>query len=75
MVSKLRGELEAKDEEVHHLRTELQSLQQYEADLSSTLDKVAKMIVNEIDDECKRTALLLGVTPRKSKSGGYTITM
>lgn len=70
MVDKLKEEIALKDEEIRCLRNELSSVQQNEADLFITLEKLEKMLVSEINDECRKTAHLLGVTPRKAQING-----
>jgi len=71
VLEKLKSELTLKDEEIRTLRSECQNLQQSEADASIALEKLEKLLVTEINDECRKTAHLLGVTPRKAQSSGY----
>lgn len=70
MLDKLKSELELKDEEIRELRNECTDTQQRESDASINLDKLEKLIVSEINDECRKTAHLLGVTPRKAQGSG-----
>ena len=71
VLDKLRGELLEKENEIRALRNDCNSLQQSESDVSISLEKLEKLVVNEINDECRKTAHLLGVTPRKAHSTGY----
>lgn len=70
VLDKLRDELTAKEEEIRALRNECNSMHQLESDVSIALDKLEKLVVNELNDECRKTAHLLGVTPRKAQTSG-----
>lgn len=60
--------MEEKDRELERLRQENSTLSQAEADSSQALEKFEKMMINEINEECKKTADLLGVQPRKAQT-------
>lgn len=66
IISALRSEIAEKDQELDRFRAENASLMQSEADSSLALEKFEKMIIHEINDECEKTAELLGVQPRKA---------
>lgn len=62
-----------KEEEIRALKNDCNALQQSESDVSIAHEKLEKLVVNEINDECRKTAHLLGVTPRKAQSSGYAV--
>lgn len=66
----LREEIADKDQELDRLKAENSALVQSEAESSLALEKFEKMIIGEINDECTKTAELLGVQPRKATSVG-----
>lgn len=68
IIASLREEIEERDQELERLRLENSSLIQAEADSSLQLEKYEKMMISEINDECKKTADLLGVQPRRAQA-------
>jgi len=63
----LNSELLKKEEEIHELRAELSSLHQQRTDMAIALEKLEKTVINELNSECKKTANILGVTPRRAE--------
>ena len=51
VLDKLGGELLEKENEIRALRNDCDSLQQSESDVSISLEKLEKLVVNEINDE------------------------
>ena len=70
-MERLKTELSNKDDEIRQLKHECNDLQKQHADTSIALEKLEKLVVSEINDECRKTAHLLGVTPRKAQGSGY----
>lgn len=68
MLHSLREELKEKDQELERLHHENSAIVQSEAESSQTLEKFEKMMIHEINEECKKTAELLGVQPRKAQT-------
>lgn len=64
----LREEISEKDQEIERMRAENASLVQSEAEASLALEKFEKIIIGEINEECTKTADLLGVQPRKAQA-------
>jgi len=68
IISALREEISDKDQELERLKEENAAILQSEAETAQTLEKFEKMIIHEINEECKKTADLLGVQPRKAQT-------
>ena len=68
IISSLREELDEKDQELDRLRHENSAVVQSEAESSQALEKFEKIMIHEINEECKKTADLLGVQPRKAQT-------
>lgn len=64
-IDRLQSKLQDSEEEVRTLRTEKQQLLGRERESVSAMDRTEKTVINEINEECRRTASLLGVLPRQ----------
>jgi len=51
------------------LKTERIQRQQYDHHNSSSMDRMERTLINEVNDECRKTANILGVGPRKVSMG------
>lgn len=65
---KLREKLKNQDEELGKLRSDVRGHQQREKDslLSVNVEKSDRSLIQELNEECKKSANILGVTPRKT---------
>ncbi|XP_067938241.1 interaptin-like [Watersipora subatra] len=71
VLDKLRSELTMREDEIRELKNEVSDLQQQDSDSCIALEKLEKLVVSEINDECRKTAHLLGLTPRKAQGAGF----
>ncbi|KAJ8043991.1 hypothetical protein HOLleu_11324 [Holothuria leucospilota] len=64
---KLKEKLKCQEEVMVKLRSEVKGHQQREKEslLSASVEKNDRSLVQDINEECKKTANLLGITPRK----------
>lgn len=64
---KLKEKLKCQEEVMVKLRSEVKGHQQREKEslLSANVEKNDRSLVQDINEECKKTANLLGTTPRK----------
>lgn len=65
---KLREKLKNQDEELGKLRSDVRGHQQREKDslLSVNVEKSDRSLIQELNEECKKSANILGVAPRKT---------
>ncbi|KAK7087149.1 hypothetical protein V1264_021236 [Littorina saxatilis] len=64
-VDRLQSQLKSTEEEIRVLRLENQKLTSKERDNWSSLDRTEKTVINEINEENRRSASILGVSPRQ----------
>ena len=64
-IDRLRETIERQEEEIGRLRAEKTDVTQRQQENLSLVERQEKMVIQEINDECSKTAELLGVTPRK----------
>ena len=64
-VDKLRETIRIQEEELRQLREERQRWSRQQKEFGSTFDKTERTLVNEINEECRRTSEVLGLSPRK----------
>ena len=62
---RLQSLLKRTEEEMRALKADNQKLASRERDNQASLDRTEKTVINEINEECRRSATLLGVTPRQ----------
>ena len=67
---RLKAQIREKDAEIQRLRDLSNQSEMRERDVMTQAEKHDKTVIHEINDDCKKTALLLGVTPRKAVPGG-----
>ncbi|XP_067937050.1 calponin homology domain-containing protein DDB_G0272472-like [Watersipora subatra] len=72
MMAALREEVEEKDQEIERLRQENSAVVQSEAESSQALEKFERIMIHEINEECKKTADLLGVQPRRAQTVSFS---
>ncbi|XP_066294215.1 putative leucine-rich repeat-containing protein DDB_G0290503 isoform X5 [Branchiostoma lanceolatum] len=66
-VEKLREKMRKLEDELRTVRSEKNSVAVREKETSMLLDRHEKSVVSEINDECQRSAQLLGTAPRSVK--------
>ena len=64
-MDRLQSQLKGTEEEVRALKAENSRLHGRDRDNLSTLDLTEKTVINEINEECRRSASVLGVSPRQ----------
>ncbi|XP_064646421.1 repetitive organellar protein-like [Lineus longissimus] len=64
-IARLRETIARKDDEISQLRAEVDEFLARERDNTSSADRQDKTVIHEINEDCRKTAVLLGVTPRK----------
>ena len=64
-VDKLRETIKIQEEELRQLREDRQRWVRQQKEFGSTFDKTERTLVNEINEECRRTSEVLGLSPRK----------
>ncbi|ESP04198.1 hypothetical protein LOTGIDRAFT_237495 [Lottia gigantea] len=64
-IVKLKEEVKSLEMEVEKLREEKQDLCRVEREFSHNLDRTERTVINEINEECRRSASVLGISPRK----------
>ena len=64
-IQRLRETIEHQEEEIIRLRAENTDLLQRERENLLAIEKQEKTVIQEINEECKKTADSLGLTPRK----------
>ncbi|KAK7467940.1 hypothetical protein BaRGS_00036826 [Batillaria attramentaria] len=64
-LDRLQTQLRDAEEEVRTLKAGKHQLLSRERDNLSALDRTEKTVINEINEECRRSASLLGVSPRQ----------
>ena len=73
-VERLEGQVRTVEEEARGLRAEGERLAGRQKEQAATLDRTERTVITEINEECRRSAALLGVTPRhvqhRSQGGG-----
>ena len=70
-VDKLRETIRIQEEELRQLREERQRSSRQQKEFGSTFDKTERTLVNEINEECRRTSEVLGLSPRKVNINRY----
>lgn len=64
-IDKLRETIRIQEEELRQLREDRQKWVRQQREFGSTFDKTERTLVNEINEECRRTSEVLGLNPRK----------
>lgn len=64
-VERLQKQLKSAEDEARSLKSENQKTASRERDHLQTLDWTEKAVVNEVNEECRRSARVLGLTPRQ----------
>lgn len=64
-IDALRETIRKQEEELKTLRSERQLQSQQSREVTSHLDRIEKTVVHEVNEECRKIANILGVTPRK----------
>ena len=62
---RLQSLLNRTEEEMRALKADNQKLASRERENLSNLDRTEKTVINEINEECRRSATVLGVSPRQ----------
>ena len=69
-MDRLRETVRKQEEEIDRLRTERQEHLARERENQAFVDKQERSIITEINDECRKIAEVLGVTPRRANIPG-----
>ncbi|XP_055957814.1 cingulin isoform X2 [Patella vulgata] len=64
-IEELKETVKNLEEEIQKLRSDKQQLCRVEREVNSTLDRTERTVINEINEECRRSASVLGISPRK----------
>ncbi|KAL8559860.1 hypothetical protein ACOMHN_016906 [Nucella lapillus] len=64
-IDRLQSQLMKTEDESRSLRADRQSLESRERDKTNALDRTEKTVITEINEECRRSAALLGIKPRQ----------
>ena len=64
-IDKLRETIRIQEEELRQLREDRQRWVRQQKEFGTTFDKTERTLVNEINEECRRTSEVLGLNPRK----------
>ncbi|XP_064612554.1 cingulin-like protein 1 [Liolophura sinensis] len=64
-IQTLREMIDRQGEELNKLRSIKMTNERNEKEKSSALDRTERTLINEINEECRRTAAVLGLAPRK----------
>ncbi|XP_046550421.1 trichohyalin-like isoform X1 [Haliotis rubra] len=68
-MERLREQIKVMEEEVRQLKAEKQQMNRSERDTTSALDRAERTVVNEVNEECRRSAGVLGISPRRVNQG------
>ncbi|KAH3894089.1 hypothetical protein DPMN_018247, partial [Dreissena polymorpha] len=75
-IDKLRDTIRIQEDELRQLREERVRVSRQQKDSASSLDRTERTLINEINEECRKTSEVLGLNPRKvnlSSSTGSTV--
>lgn len=64
-VDRVQTQLRQAEDEIRTLKSEKQQIVSREKDSQAALDRVEKTVINELNEECRRGATALGVSPRQ----------
>lgn len=64
-VDRVQTQLRQAEDEIRTLKSEKQQIVSREKDSQASLDRVEKTVINELNEECRRGATALGVSPRQ----------
>ncbi|XP_046361504.2 trichohyalin-like isoform X3 [Haliotis rufescens] len=68
-MERLREQIKSMEEEVRQLKAEKQQMNRSERDTTSALERAERTVVNEVNEECRRSAGVLGIAPRRVNQG------
>ncbi|XP_053375093.1 trichohyalin-like isoform X6 [Mercenaria mercenaria] len=64
-IDKLKDTIRVQEEELRQFREERMRLARQQKELSFSQDRTERTLVNEINEECRKTSEVLGLTPRQ----------
>jgi hypothetical protein len=70
-MEKLRDTIRLQEEELRQLREERMRFTRQQKELNFSQDRTERTLVNEINEECRKTSEMLGLTPRKISLGRF----
>ncbi|PVD32966.1 hypothetical protein C0Q70_08414 [Pomacea canaliculata] len=71
-VDRVQSQLRQAEDEIRTLKSEKQQIVSREKDSQASLDRVEKTVINELNEECRRGATALGVSPRQVQLSAVT---
>lgn len=70
-VDKLKEMIRHQDEELRQLREDRMRHIRQQKESSVSLDRTERTLINEINEECRKTSEVLGLNPRKVSMSRY----
>lgn len=64
-VDKLRETIKMQEDELRNLREDRMRYLRQQKESNLSLDRTERTLINEINEECRKTSEILGLSPRK----------
>ncbi|XP_041347396.1 trichohyalin-like isoform X2 [Gigantopelta aegis] len=70
-MDRLRESVRLLEEEVRVMRTDKVQMMRHQKECVAALERTERTVINEVNEECRRTAGLLGISPRRVQPGSH----
>ena len=64
-MDKLRETIRVQEEELRQLRDDRKRFVRQQKETNISMDRTERTLINEINEECRKTSEILGLSPRK----------